>query len=168
VEARDTRDQMRQLNDQYSCTRRIMVWTVQLEPASSWFERPADNGMVTDKSSFKDFYDAHGDSRADTYSSLGYKLDNYFGDERDQGSIADFERHLQHFKCMEFCFLAADPRDYNRPEMGRKHCFDRRSQLAERRGTKLPTLPIADGHDYFDALQEEQQLRGKKPRLSWV
>jgi len=152
----------------YPNARRIMTWTVQLEPGSPQFEQPGDYGMLTDRSSFLDFYNAHGGDRADTYSSLGFKIQGYFGDERDQGDIADFERHLQHLKCMEFCFLAKDPRRFNDPASGRDHCFERRKSLAERRGTPAPQLAIGPDVTYFDALAEERRLRPSRPRHSWV
>lgn len=166
--ARCTRDQMRDLAGQFSNLRRVMVWSVQLEPGSPQFERPESMGMITDRHNFMDFYHLHSGSSADTYTSLGFKILNYFGDDRDQGSIADFERHLQHFKCMELCFLAPDPREFALPDAGRRHCFDRRVELAHRRGTAPPSRPIGDGWDYGDALREERTLRGPRERRSWL
>ena len=99
---------------------------------------------------------------------LGFKINNYFGDERDEGNIADFERHLQHLKCMNFCFLAKDPRQWNAPDAGRTHCFDRRKELAKRRGHALPTLKISEEVNYMDALAEERSLRGPRKRKSWI
>ncbi len=148
--------------------RRVMTWTVQLEPGSAQFERPAELGMVTDRTCFDDFYQAHGGRRADTYSSLGFKILDYFGDERDQGDIADFERHIQHLKCMELCFLAKDPRQWNAPEAGRLHCLERRVDLARRRGHDAPVLEIGRDVDYESALAEESKLRGTRPRQRWV
>ncbi|MFM7203753.1 MAG: radical SAM protein [Myxococcota bacterium] len=157
----------RQLATTYPNTRRVMTWTVQLEPGSPQFERPHTLGMQTDRSCFLDFYHAHGGSRADTYSSLGFKIEGYFGDERDNGSIADFERELQALKCQMFCFLAKDPRQWNTPEAGRRHCLERRTLLAERRGHAAPTLELGPGIYYEDALAEEQHLRGKRARHEW-
>jgi radical SAM superfamily enzyme YgiQ (UPF0313 family) len=167
-EGRKTRDQMHELAARFPNLRRIIVWTVQLEPGSPQFERPEQFEMVTDRNCFVDFYKAHGGQHADTYSSLGFKINNYFGDERDHGGIAEFERAIQHFKCMELCFLAPDPRDFALPEQGRKHCFERRKALAARRGTPPPQLAIGDGADYTDALSEEMKLRGQVQRRSWT
>ena len=169
--ARATQRQIDHSAATYPNARRLMTWSVQLEPGSPQFERPADFGMVTDRSCFDDFYRVHGGlgrGTGDTYSSLGFKIAGYFGDERDQGGIAEFERHLQHLKCMEFCFLGKDPRFRNDPARGRAHCFDRQTALAERRGIAPPTRPIGDGFDYTDALADEQARRGAQPRFSWV
>ena len=166
--ARETQQQINRIAAEYTHARRLMTWSVQLEPGSAQFESPERFNMVTDRKSFVDFYRAHGGDRADTYSGLGYKIAGYFGDERDEGGIAEFERHLQHLKCMEFCFLGRDPRFWNSPADGRKHCFDRRTMLAERRGTQKPSRPIGEGYDYFDAVAEERLVRGPQARFGWV
>ena len=168
VEALDTARLKRRIAQQYANTRRVMTWTVQLEPGSPQFEQPEKFGMQTDRHSFLDFYHAHGGTRADTYSSLGFKIDHYFGDARDEGDIASFERELQHLKCMEFCFLAKDPRQWNLPEAGRKQCLERRQKLASRRGHAPPTLQIGPGIYYDDALAEERALMGPKARHQWI
>lgn len=166
--AQKTADMKRIIAERYANARRVMTWTVQLEPGSPQFETPEAFNMVTDRHNFMDFYRAHGGDRADTYSSLGFKINGYFGDERDEGNIADFERHLQHLKCMNFCFLAKDPRQWNAPEAGRSHCFDRRTELARRRGHAPPTLKIGPNVNYMEALAEERLLRGPTKRKSWI
>ena len=167
-EAMDTAFLKREIATRYANTRRVMTWTVQLEPGSPQFERPESLGMVTDRHSFKDYHAAHGGDRADTYSSLGFKVLNYFGDERDEGGIHAFERHLQHLKCMEFCFLAKDPRRWNKPDAGRMHCLERRVMLAKRRGHAPPRLLIGPDVDYEEARREELRLRGRQARMHWV
>ncbi|MFT7623063.1 MAG: hypothetical protein ACI9WU_002240, partial [Myxococcota bacterium] len=166
--ARETQAQINHIASKYKRARRLMTWSVQLEPGSPQYERPGQYDMITDRSSFADFYAAHGGDRADTYSSLGYKIANYFGDERDNGGIAEFEKHLQHTKCMEFCFLGRDPRYWKTPAEGRAHCFDRRKMLAERRGIAAPSKPIGKDWYYGDAVAEERALRGDKARYSWI
>lgn len=167
-EAMDTALLKRKIAQSYANTRRVMTWTVQLEPGSPQFEHPERYDMLTDRHGFLDFYKAHGGDRADTYSSLGFKIHHYFGDERDNGTIADFERELQHLKCMEFCFLAKDPRQWNMPEAGRQQCLERRQLLAQRRGHGLPKLKLGPGVYYEDAMAEEAALRGKRARYEWL
>ncbi len=167
-QARRTAELKREIATTFRNARRVMTWTVQLEPGSPQFERPSELGMLTDRNCFADFYEAHGGKRADTYSSLGYKILDYFGDERDEGEIEDFERHMQHLKCLEFCFLAKDPRQWNAPAAGRRHCFDRRTELARRRGHAPPRIAIGADAGYESALAEEARLRGDRPRRRWV
>ncbi len=166
--ARDTQRQINAIAAKYTRARRLMTWSVQLEPGSPQFERPEDFSMITDRSRFRDFYNAHGGDRADTYSSLGYKIEGYFGDHRDEGGIEEFEKHLQHLKCMEFCFLGRDPRFWKSPAEGRQHCFERRRMLAERRGSPVPERPIADTWYYGDAVAEERAGRPSRERYSWI
>jgi radical SAM superfamily enzyme YgiQ (UPF0313 family) len=166
--ARDTQNQINDIAARYPRARRLMTWTVQLEPGSAQYERPESFNMITDRHGFADFYRVHGGQRADTYSSLGFKINDYFGDERDQGGIQEFERHLQHLKCMEFCFLGRDPRFWNSPAQGRQHCLERRQLLAKRRGTALPQRAIGEGFDYMDAIAEEDKLRPKQERHQWI
>ena len=166
--ARETQQQINRIAAEHKHARRLMTWSVQLEPGSAQFEHPERYNMVTDRHNFMDFYRAHGGDRSDTYSGLGYKIANYFGDERDEGGIPEFERHLQHLKCMEFCFLGRDPRFWNSPAQGRKHCFERRSLLAERRGLPKPKRAIGKDYDYFDAVADEKLARGNKARFGWI
>jgi radical SAM superfamily enzyme YgiQ (UPF0313 family) len=150
-EALQTRDLITEMRESFSNIRRLMTWSVQLEPGSPQFERPGDFNMVTDRSGVVDYYRAHGGPRADTYSGLGYKINDYFGDDRDNGGIVEFEAHMQHLKCMEFCFLSNDPRHKVTPQEGREHCLERRAKIAERRGVKATQLIISDEHRYDDA-----------------
>jgi len=166
--ARRTQQQINRIAAEYKRARRLMCWSVQLEPGSPQYERPESFNMITDRSCFGDFYRAHGADRADTYSSLGFKIADYFGDSRDEGGIEEFEHHLQHLKCMEFCFLGRDPRFWNSPAQGRAQCFERRSMLAKRRGISVPTQPISEGYYYADAMREERAVRGARERHTWL
>ncbi|MBK7973566.1 MAG: hypothetical protein IPK07_09940 [Deltaproteobacteria bacterium] len=163
--ALDTRDQMARMRE-YRNARRVMVWTVQLEPGSPQFERPDAFRMVTDRRSFLDYYRVHGGQHPDTYSSLGFKICDYFGDTRDEGSISDFERHIQSFKCADLCFLSADPREPVAAQSGRRHCLERRRDLAARRGLPGPTRTLGPGYEYADAVAAEVPPQGA--RFHWV
>ncbi len=159
-----TRDQMARMRS-FSNARRVMVWTVQLEPGSPQFERPESCGMVTDRHGFLDYYRVHGGQCGDTYSSLGFKVLGYFGDARDHGSIADFERHVQAFKCADLCFLSADPREPVAAASGRAHCLERRRELAVVRGTPRPSRTLGHDYSYDRAVSAEVPQR---PRFHWV
>lgn len=153
--ALDTRDLMRRMADRYENIRRLMVWAVQLEPGSPAFDDPDRWGIESNRSTLGDFVRAHG-GRGDAYTVLGYKIPGYFGDERDQGGVEDFERHLQQFKCMEFCFHAKDPRVYNHPLLGRQECLEKRRILAGRRGVNAPDRVISDDYPHHFAVRDER------------
>ncbi|MBL6975268.1 MAG: cobalamin-dependent protein [Deltaproteobacteria bacterium] len=153
--ALETRDLMRQVAEACDNVRRLMVWAVQLEPGSPMFEAPEDWGIESERRHLIDFVRAHGE-RGDAYSVLGYKLPGFFGDDRDSGSVEDFERHFQQFKCMEFCFHSKDPRVYNHPHIGREECLKKRQMLARRRGESRPIEPISDTFTHACALAEDR------------
>lgn len=153
--ALETRDMIRKVSEEYPNVRRLMTWAVQLEPGSLQFENPEHWGIVTNRKSFRDYVNLHG-SRGDAYSILGYKIRDFFGDERDDGTIEEFEEHLQHFKCMEFCFLSKDPRVYNNPGMGRAECLQRRIAMAQRRGDQLPRAEVSAAYSCRQATGEER------------
>jgi hypothetical protein len=129
--------------------KRIMTWSVQLEPGSPQYTRPQAFNMETDRHSIEDYYKVHGGG-GDTYSSLGYKIRDYFGDARDHGSIKDFERHIQSLKCMEFCFFGEDPRKPSEPADGRRWCRSRRNELAAAAGLGKQ-IEISHQYTYEDA-----------------
>ena len=168
AEARKTRDLITEFRNEYNNLRRLMTWSVQLEPGSPQYETPEAFNMVTDRHSFMDFYQAHGGPNADTYSSLGFKLQDYFGDERDQGGIRDFEAHIQHLKCMEFCFLSPDPRQRLSPAEARAHCLERRKKIAARRGVTGGQRIICDEHRYADAAKAMRAGLPPAPRPEWI
>ncbi len=168
VEALKTRDLITEIREGYGNIRRLMTWSVQLEPGSPQYEHPERFGMMTDRHGFMDFYRAHGGPRADTYSSLGFKISDYFGDERDKGGILEFEAAMQHFKCMEFCFLSPDPRQRVSPEEGRRHCLERREKIAARRGADGPQRVICDEHRYGDAAQAMRPGPQSEKRPEWT
>jgi len=124
--------------ERFSNIRRLMAWSVQIEPGSLQFESPSQYGIITDRQNFMDFYHAHGGNHADTYSGLGYKLKEYFCDERDDCTIHEFEKTLMQIKCEHFCFLNQDARFYVPPDKGRKECLRRRRMIAERVNEAIP------------------------------
>ena len=167
-EARITRDMIAEIREGYTNIRRLMTWSVQLEPGSPQFENPERFNMITDRRCFMDFFKAHGGEKSDTYSGLGYKINDYFGDERDRGGIVEFEAHMQHLKCMEFCFLSADPRQRVTPQQGREHCLERRKKIAARRGVSVEQKIISDGHRYDDAAKAMRAGLPKKKRTEFA
>lgn len=167
-EAMETRDMMAELRDRYSNIRRLMAWSVQLEPGSPQYERPAQFDMVTARHCFMDFYRAHGGEHSDTYSSLGFKINHYFGDDRDNGGIPEFEAHIQHLKCMEFCFLSPDPRKSVGPADGRRHCLERRRRIAKRRGVAAEQSIIGGAHKYAAAREQMRAGLETWKRPEWV
>ncbi|OQA72944.1 MAG: hypothetical protein BWY32_03788 [bacterium ADurb.Bin243] len=100
---------------------RMMSWGVQIEPGSPIFENPEKFGAVTDRKTFMDFYKIHSGKASDTYSALGYSIENYFLDGVLY-SPEEFSEKIMKIKCADFCFLHNNCASYNLPFYGRMTC----------------------------------------------
>ncbi len=121
----------------------VMVWPVILEPGSPMFLNPESLGIETKWKNFADYYAAHRDGEADGFHALGYKVNGYFGDERDVGSVSDFEREVMKLRCEHFCMMFhADP------QQSRQLCLTRRQTLYQQAG--LPS----EGLEVFSATRD--------------
>ncbi len=122
-EAMQTKQMMRTIKKRYhSILKRMMVWTIQIEPGALQFLHPEKYGIVSDRSMFMDFYRSHGGQDADTYSALGYYNHSFFPDGAQKNNAHEFSEALQKLKCRHFCFLHPDARKYNTPVKGRLYC----------------------------------------------
>lgn len=122
-EALQTKKMMRTISHRYKdILKRMMVWTVQMEPAAPQFINPETYEIVSDRKSFMDFYLAHEGNASDTYSALGYYNSSFFNQGHRDGSAHEFSEEMQKFKCKHFCFLHPDASKYNTPLKGRMYC----------------------------------------------
>lgn len=134
----------------------IFVWPAILEPGSPMFLRPSELGLETAWKTFTDFYKAHRDGNGDSYSSLGYKIANYFGDERDAGGIRDFEREIKKLKCRHFCAMSIVHGD---SDAGRFECLARRKKVFASLGLPTDSLRIiSEEYDMYAALEDEKAM----------
>ena len=133
----------------------ILVWPAMLEPGSPVFWNASELGIEIAWKTFADFYKAHRDGHGDSYSSIGYKVLNYFGDERDNGDILDFEREIQKFKCQHFCWMFG-----NKPESSRLECLEQRKKIYMQYGLPTDSLDVfSEEHDMYTELKEFRQKR---------
>jgi len=100
---------------------RMMTWGIQMEPGSPMFEKPEEFKIVTDRKTFKDFYNIHSGFHSDTYSALGYSVENYFCDGKTY-TTEEFAKIMMAVKCQLFCFLHDNCAAYNSPFWGRMTC----------------------------------------------
>lgn len=123
AEALQTKEMMRMIRRRYKkILKRMMVWTIQVEPGAPQFISPEKYGIVSDRKTFMDFYRAHGGANSDTYSALGYFNNCFFNDEERQWTAHQFSEEMQKLKCKHFCFLHPDANKYNTPLKGRMYC----------------------------------------------
>lgn len=156
----DTRQMADYIRSTYSVHKRVMTWSVQLEPGSPQFEYPERFNMTTNRRTVQDYFRVHGSGGSDTYTTLGYKINDFFGDARDQGSIEEFEAHIQSLKCMDFCFMGEEPSRASDPANGRAWCLERRQELAAQAGIAGQLGILSDTHRYAQA---HEQIRAAFP-----
>lgn len=104
--------------------RAIRTLSVEMEPGAPWQTDPERFGIVTDRRSFKDFYTAHADHQAGTFTSFGYYIPDYFERPLDTARpFEDFATRMQAIKCRKFCFIHPNPRKCGKsPWQGRLFC----------------------------------------------
>lgn len=117
----DTKAMIDRISAGYKNIGRMMTWGIQMEPGSPMFENPSSFGASTDRKNFMDFYNVHSGFRSDTYSALGYSIDDYFLDGRNY-TPEEFSKLMMAVKCQLFCFLHDDCAAYNSPFRGRMTC----------------------------------------------
>lgn len=117
----ETKKMISDINKKFKNIGRMMSWGVQIEPGSPLFENPSAFNAVTDRKTFMDFYKIHSGKASDTYSALGYSVENYFLDGVLY-SPEEFSEKIMKIKCADFCFLHNDCASYNMPFAGRLTC----------------------------------------------
>lgn len=117
----DTKELIYKIHKTYKNIGRMMTWGIQVEPGSPLFEYPEQFNAITDRKCFLDFYKIHGGKSSDTYSVLGYSINNYFLDNKFY-SPEEFSKKIMEIKCKDFCFLHNNSSKYNLPFFGRITC----------------------------------------------
>lgn len=138
----DTKKMILDIDSRFKNIGRMMTWGVQIEPGSPIFENPALYGAVTDRKTFMDFYRIHSGKSSDTYSALGYSIENYFLDN-ELYTPEEFSEKMMRIKCADFCFLHDDCARYNLPWKGRLTCAARalKFRLKGRGPQKYKNMP---------------------------
>jgi radical SAM superfamily enzyme YgiQ (UPF0313 family) len=110
----------RDLRSRYPYVKGIRTFTIEIEPGSPWHLNPELFGVKTGLRNFIDFYHYHS-GKASPFSSLGYWIPNFFGNENEKDEKG-FEEALQKIKCRHFCFIHPDARKSSNPFWGRRLC----------------------------------------------
>ncbi len=119
----DTIKLQRLMAKRYRHLRAIRTLSVEMEPGAPWQLEPERFGIVTDRHSFTDFYNAHSDRNQGTFTSFGYYIPDYFDEPLDsENPFHDFAKRMQRLKCRRFCFIHPNPRKGGRPWQGRLFC----------------------------------------------
>jgi radical SAM superfamily enzyme YgiQ (UPF0313 family) len=109
--------------DRYKHVRGLRTLSIEMEPGAPWQIDPDHYGIVTDRKTFTDFYNAHAEHGNSTYTSFGYYLPDFFKKPLDMSRpYDDFAERLQKIKCKRLCFLHPNPKKYGKPWQGRLLC----------------------------------------------
>jgi radical SAM superfamily enzyme YgiQ (UPF0313 family) len=104
--------------------RGLRTLSIEMEPGAPWQIDPDHYGIVTDRRTFTDFYQAHGEIGKSTYTSFGYYLTDFFRKPLDMTRpYEDFAERMQKIKCKKLCFLHPNPKKYGKPWQGRLLCL---------------------------------------------
>ncbi len=120
----ETADLQKTIVRSFSQVRAIRTMSVELEPGSPWHLDPARFGIVTNRKTFRDFYEAHSDGRQNPFTSFGYYIPDYFETPLDPNDpFGDFAARMQAIKCRRFCFIHPNPKSCGKhPWQGRLFC----------------------------------------------
>ncbi len=114
----------REIVKRFRCVRAIRTLSIEIEPGAPWFLEPERFGIITNRRSFNDFYQAHGTGGNDTFTSFGYYIPDYFEEPLDEKNpYQDFAQRMQAIKCRKFCFIHPNPEKCGKhPWQGRLFC----------------------------------------------
>lgn len=119
----DTLKLRRLIMKRYKHVRGLRTLSIEMEPGAPWQMDPERYGIVTDRRTFRDFYNAHAEGQASTYDTFGYYIPDYFHRPLStENPYADFAQRMQAIKCRELCFLHPNPKKYGKPWQGRLMC----------------------------------------------
>lgn len=90
------------LRKRFKCLSNILMLPIQLEPASPLYKDPESYGAITERQSFRDFYDYHKQPESNPYTYLGYVTQTL---QEADGDMLQFQEYIHQERCQNFCFL---------------------------------------------------------------
>jgi radical SAM superfamily enzyme YgiQ (UPF0313 family) len=119
----DTLTMRREIMKRYKNVRGLRTLSIEMEPGAPWQVDPEKYGIVTDRRTFKNFYDTHSEGENCTYNTFGYYIPDYFKKPLDPARpYEDFADRMQKIKCKKLCFLHPNPKKFGKPWQGRLLC----------------------------------------------
>ena len=147
-----TYDYMRFALQSHRMIGRVITFLIDIVPGSLIYEYPERYDAQVNVRSFMDYYHSFENPLHSTYAMCEYKLNHYFGDERDNGSITDFSNNLQYIKCKYFCGINEEYKLQQGFEENSKKCARARQTVFDDLGVDITALPFNDQYQYQDEL----------------
>ena len=133
---------------------RVITFLIDLVPGSLIYENPEKFDAQINMHSFMDYYNSFKHPLHSTYALCEYKLNHYFNDERDEGSIEDFSKRLQYIKCRYFCGINEQYNDQEDFDKNAVNCANQRQKVYDEIGVNIRAVPFNENHTYNDELKE--------------
>ena len=108
------------LKKRFKCVWAIRAYPLEMEPGSPWQRNPERYGVVSNRKSFIDFYQANSQKNPEVLNSLGYYIPNFF--KKGASNFETFEKKMQELKCRHFCLIHPNARKSGPPWLGRLMC----------------------------------------------
>ncbi len=119
----DTISMRKEIMRRYKNVRGLRTLSIEMEPGAPWQIEPEKYGIVTNRKTFRDFYEAHSEGINSTYNTFGYYIPDYFKKPLDPARpYEDFADRMQKIKCKKLCFLHPNPKKFGKPWQGRLLC----------------------------------------------
>lgn len=131
----------------YKMIGRVNTFLIDLVPGSPMYENPEKFDVEVTYHSFKDYYQAFKDPLHSTYALCNYKLKNYFGDERDNGTVEEFSKYVQNMKCQYFCGINDKHTDHI------MECCHQRKEVYKELRFDIDAQPFDIKYTYQDELR---------------
>ncbi len=108
------------LKKRFRCIWAIRAYPLEMEPGSLWQRNPERFGVVSNRKSFVNYYEANSQKNLEVLNSLGYYIPSFF--KEGASDFASFERKMQRLKCRHFCLIHPNARRSGPPWLGRVMC----------------------------------------------
>lgn len=150
----ETYEYMKTALKSYKMIGRVITFLIDLVPGSLIYENPEKFDAQVNMHSFMDYYHAFQQPLHSTYALCEYKLNHYFDDERDNGSIEDFAKHLQYIKCKYFCGINEQYNEQEDFDENALKCAEQRQKIYDELSVSIKAVPFNENHTYNDELKD--------------
>jgi len=138
---------MRNILHNYKVLGRVNTFLIDLVPGSPIYENAEKLNSRVSMHCFMDYYHSFEKPFHSTYALCNYKIENYFGDARDEGDIYQFSRELQNMKCQYFCGINEEDVD------NAEECRSNRQCIYDKYGINVKAKPFDGNYTYQDELE---------------
>ena len=94
----ETKSMIKHFREKYKNIQEICLFAIELEPGSPWFENPGKFGIISERKTFEDYYNAHKPGNKGSYNSLGYYIPGFFTDPSKCSDVDSYEKSIKQLR----------------------------------------------------------------------